>query len=425
MPRRSGYLLWALALLLLYGCPSTRWYESYEREGKQPYDLYGLYELLEARPEGLTLLKDSSDLLQLDSVTGTNYLFVGHSPFYREAAVTGLLDYVERGNTVFLAANEVPEDLAYHLFGDDCYYGQFEDDYHVGYYGEERFPQNYVDSTVAYRYPAGDSFQLVCIRRHQPAVFNLRTVSDRLLCDDSLDHQVLGVLDTNGVNFLRLGWGEGDFYFHSNPLFFTNWFLIDSLQYRYPESMLSVIGEGPVYWDEYHRAYKRDPTNTSGNQQPQRDYTGGRNLLNGNPTLRYVLERRELSFAWYTLLAGIFLFVLSRGKRRQRVIPLLPERENSSRRFIDTISRLVFQKGHHAALAQRELANLRFHLNHRRGVRWGEGQPPPEDLAERTGLPPEVIERALTQIRVVTAGKKLEEGDLLRFYRAIEPLYGV
>ena len=415
------YLIGGVAVLSLCGCPSTRWYESYDYRGKQPYDLYGLYELLAARPEGLTLLKDSSDLAQLDSVTGTNYLFLGYSPFYQEQAVTGLLDYVERGNTVFLAANEIPEDLAYHLFGDDCYYGEFED---YGYYGNERFPAVELDSAVAYRYPAGDSFALVLMRYSRPATFPLRTVNDRLLCDETLDNQVLGALDTNGINFLRLGWGKGNFYFHSNPIYFTNWFLIDSLEYRYPEAMLSVLGEGPVYWDEYHRRFRRDPTGNNP-QTVQRDYTGGRNLLSGNPTLRYIQERRELAFAWYTLLAGVFLFVIFRGRRRQRIIPIIPRRENSSKRFIDTISRLVHQKGNHAHLAQRELASLRFHLNHRRGVRWTEGQPPPNDLVERTGLPQEVVNRALAQIRVVSAGKKLEDGDLLRFYRAIEPLYGV
>ncbi|CAH1001350.1 hypothetical protein LEM8419_02251 [Neolewinella maritima] len=413
-------LIGGLAVLSLCGCPATPWYETYDYEGREPYGLYGLYELLAARPEGIHLLTDSSDLAQLDSVTGTNYLFVGHSAQYREQAVTGLLDYVERGNTVFLAANEVPEDLAYHLFGDDCYYEAFED---YSYYSDERFPTVQVDSTVAYRYPAGDSFSLVCVRYRKPARFSLHTVSDRLLCDEALDNQVLGVLDTHGINFVRLGWGEGNFYFHANPIYFTNWFLVDSQAYRYPETMLSVIGEGPVYWDEYHRRYRQDPS--SGPQTVQRDYTGGRNLLEGNPTLRYIQERRELAFAWYTLLTGVFLFVVFRGRRRQRVIPIIPPRENSSKRFIDTISRLVYQKGNHAALAQRELASLRFHLNHRRGVRWTEGQPPPADLAERTGLPEAVVERALTEIRVVRAGKKLEDGDLLRFYRAIEPLYGV
>ncbi len=415
------YLLAGLAVLTLYSCPPVNWNETYRYDKQNPFDLYALYQLLEARPEGLTLLRDRSDLTRLDSVTGTNYLFVGNHPYYEEEAITGLLDYVERGNNAFLAAGDVPEDLAYHLFGDACYYGAFEEAAYAS--GDPRFPTVQADSVVVYRYPVGDSFHLVNTRYWQPSLVYLHVISDRLLCDSELDNQVLGSLDTSGVNFIRLGWGKGNFYFHSNPVFFTNWFLVDSVQYRYPEAMLSVIADGALYWDEYHRRYRQQQPGTAASAA--RSYTGGRNLLNGNQTLLYIQERRELALAWYTLLAGALLFVLFRGRRRQRIIPVSSPRSNSSRRFIDTVSRLVHEKGNHAALAQRELASLRFHLNHRRGVRWVEGQAPPVDLAERTGLPEEVVARALAQIRVVSAGKPLGEGDLLRFYRAIEPLYMV
>ena len=420
---RPAYLLWAIALLSLYGCPPVNWYETYRIDEQHPFDLYVLYELLEARPEGLTVLQDTSDLSQLDSLAGSNYVYVGHRPFYGEAAVTGLLDYVERGNTAFLATEEIPEDLAYHLFGDDCYYSEYFEEY---YYEDTRFPTIVADTVNTYRYPSGDSFQLVNIRFWKPAATSMAVVNDLLLCDETLDIQVLGSLDTFGTNFLRLGWGRGNFYFHSNPHFFTNWFLVDSAEYRYPEALLSVIADGPILWDEYHRRYRRPPAGSANNTpQAQRQYNGGRNLLNGNDTLLYIQERRELAFAWYTLLVGSLLFVIFRGRRRQRIIPIIPPRENSSRRFIDTISRLVYQKGNHTALAQRELASLRFHLNTRLGLSWAEGQPPPASLASRVSLPAKVVERAVTQIRVVAKGKELKEGDLLRFYRAIEPLYGV
>jgi hypothetical protein len=420
--RRSklNYAGGALLLLTLFGCPRTNWTERYRYDERQPFDLYALYELLEDRPEGLVRLDDTTSLSVLDSATGANYLFVGHSPYYGEEAVTGLLDFVERGNTAFIAAHTLPEDLAYHLFGDDCYYESFEDFGNA--YHDPRFPTVRVDSVTAYRYPRGDSFHLIHVRYWDTVRVQMNVISDRLLCDEKLDNRVLGVLDTLGINFLQLSWGEGNFYFHSNPVYFTNWFVLDSLQYRYPEELLAVVAEGPIYWDEYHRRYRQPPT-TSGSNPTPRQYTGGRNLLDGNRTLQYIQERRELALAWYLLVIGTLLFVIYRGRRRQRIIPILAPRENSSRRFIETIGRLVYQNANHAALAQRELVSLRFHLNRRFGLAWSEGQPPPGDLAERMGLDPTTVERALTQIRVVTNSKQLGEGDLLRFYRAIDPLY--
>lgn len=423
---RRLYPVLALAVLTLSGC-GYNWFENYDYTGKDPYELYALHELLMARPEGIDYLSDTADIQQLGIGGGGNYVFIGHYAYYSESTVTALLNYVESGNNAFIAAYEMPEDLAYHLFGDACYYENFDYDVYA-YYIEDRFPSTYTDSTLAITYPNTDSTLLVHQTRWMPTKTALTVINDDLLCDPELDIEVMGELDTLGVNFVRIGWGEGDFYFTTTPLFLTNWFVRDTASYRYPERVLTAaIGPGPVHLDRYSGriAIAQQPGAASGANNVPRQYTGGRNLLTGNSALIYIQERRELALAWYTLLAGVLLFVLFRGRRRQRVIPTIPPRENSSKRFIDTISRLVREKGNHRAIAQRELAALRHHLNHRFGLGWREDAPPPEDLARRTGLPDRQAQRAATQIKVVMAGKSMAEGDLLRFYRAIEPLYKV
>ena len=406
-PTPLRWLAMVVGCLSLLGCPSTDWSENYDRRGKEPFDLLALYELLGARPEGLLTLGDTAALRALDTLSAYNYLFVGEYPYYTDQQEARLLDFVARGGKAFIAAKSLPEGLTAQLFSEDCY-------------EEALFPTVYLDSVNAYRYPGGDSFHLVNVRYWQVSPMPLSFFAESLLCDEIVNYQVLGGIDTVGINFLRVGYGEGDFYLHSNPVFFTNWFVLDSVQYRYPQAMLEAIADGPVAWDEASRRYRRSST---GGGAVERDYEGGRNLLNGNETLRYIQQNRELAFAWYAVLAGVLLFVIFRGKRRQRVIPLLPGRENSSRRFIDTISRLVYQQGNHTALARRELTSLRFHLNQRFGLRWTEGAPPPAELQQRLGLAVETVERALSQIRLVEAGRSMTEGDLLRFYRSVEPLY--
>ncbi len=411
-------LLVCASLLTLYGCPSVDWNENYDYRGSEPFDLLALHELLSDRPEKLTTLRDTGAFSQLDSLTASNYLFVGDYPYYTTPTIERLLRYVERGNTAYIAAKNLPEDLLFEIFVEGCEEVDGRED---AFARDGFFPEVYLDTVTAFRYPSGDSFELVNIRFWEPAPVPLHIIPEDLLCYTEQYQQVLGGMDTAGINFVRLPWGEGNFYVHTSPVFFTNWFVLDSTQYRYPEAMLEVIGEGPIFWDEASRRYRRSAAQH--NRDVARDYNGGRNLLNGNETLRYILEHRELAFAWYSLLAGALLYVIFRGKRRQRIVPILPARENSSRRFIDTISRLVHQKGNHQALAQRELASLRFHLMNRFGIRWAEGKSLPDDLPERMGLPIDVTQRAMAQIRLVAAGRPLEDGDLLRFYRAIEPLY--
>lgn len=419
---RSGKLaLWVfyfLMVVVITGCSGcwTSWSETYRYDKEQPFDLYTLYELLEARPEGLVFVDDSLSLLKDIGPYQGNYVFVGNYAYFTDKSVTELLDFVERGNTAFIAAYELPEDLATHLFGNDCFYGFYD--------AQERMLSETYDTLRLQLSSTDREFELYNVYDYEP--FNKQTnyLNAGMLCDEEIDNEIIGTFGESFINFTRLNWGEGNFYFHTNPVFFTNYYLVDSLQHDYAEASLAVLGEGPVYWDEASRV---PPTvarqRNQQNARNQGGYNGGRNLLTGNEALSYIQEQAPLALAWYTLLLATLLYVIFRGKRRQRIIPVIHRRENSSKRFIDTISRLVFQKGHHIALARQELTSLRFHLQERYGVRWREGEAPPENLADLTGLPEDITNRSLIEIRIVQNRKTLEEHELIRFYRAIEPLY--
>lgn len=425
-------LVWgvlALGVLSLQHC-GWNWSETYRIDKDHPFDLYVLHELLKARPEGLQVLEDSLVQLRDTVAEHQNYIFVGNYAYYDEQAITDLLDFVERGNTAFVAAYQLPEELASILFGEECLYEYTDyydpnDPYNSYGYGGASF----VDADTVQLGIQSDTgaFELVNIRYFKPENRMTYYIPETYLCDPEFDNEAIGTLDEVYTNFVRLNFGEGNFYFNSHPIFFTNYYLVDSLQdgLAYAEEALAVLGEGPVFWDEGSRvppsvARQRTQRNS---QQQGRGYSGGRNLLTGNEALSYIQEQGPLALSWYALVFTALLFVVFRGKRRQRIIPVINRRENSSKRFIDTMSRLVFQKGNHAVLATQELASLRFHLQDRFGVKWKEGEAPPENLAELIGGPEAVIRQALIEIRIVQKKKELEESELLRFYRAIEPLY--
>lgn len=408
-------LFYACVVLFISGCSgcSTNWNESYRYDKKQPYDLFALYELMEARPEGLVFVEDSLTILKETEAPSANYVFIGSHAYYNERSVTQLLNFVERGNTAFIAADDLPEDLAHHLFGDDCYYNFYDDSERIGILS--------IDTVVMQFKDEDRDYTLFNVYGHEPRNRPTRYLNGGMLCDTLLDNEVLGTLDYHNINFTRLGWGDGNFYFHNNPIFFTNYYVVDSLQHEYAETALATLNEGPVFWDEASRVPPSVARQTN-NKQGQ-GYSGGRNLLTGNEALSYIQEQPPLALAWYTLLLATLLYVIFQGKRRQRIIPIVNQRENSSKRFIDTISRLVYKKGHHIALARQELASLRFFLQNRFNIRWKEGEPPPGNLAGLIGGDKEVAYRALVEIRFVQSKKHLTDGELLRFYRAIEPLY--
>jgi len=421
--RRGTYWSFYFCVVIFTsGCSGcfTNWQETFRFDKKQPFDTYALHELLEARPERLSILEDSLAVLKTALTDrSSNYIFVGNYAYYTDQSVTALLDFVERGNTAFIAAYEIPEDLATHLFGSDCYYSFYQDDERMGTLGLDTVRMQLIDPDRG--------FELMNVYDYEPWQKPTRYINAGLLCDEALDNEIIGTLEGYNANFLRLGWGEGKFYFHANPVFFTNYYLVDSVQFAYAEACLTrTLTSGPVYWDEISHvpptvARQRDQRRAR--NQPGGGYNGGRNLLTGNEALSYIQRQGPLALAWYTLILATLLYVVFRGKRRQRIIPIINRRDNSSKRFIDTISRLVYQKGNHHALARQELTSLRVYLQNRFGVRWKDNEPPPENLAGLIGADEEMTAKALIAIRNVQDHTTLSDGDLIGFYRSIEPIY--
>ena len=412
-----------IALLLASGC-GLDWQERYEYQDDDPFDLYVLHELLNARPAGLETLVDSLPTLPGDTSEKANYVFVGNYAYYNEREVTNLLDFVERGNTAFIAANYLPEELAEHLYGYDCLYNDFKYDA----YGNPQYASGdaiFADSVYLTISNHAKEYLLVSVYQWKPAETTHSYVPGYYLCDPAIDNEAIGYLDSTHANFVRLKWGEGNFYFNSTPKYFTNYYLVDTVAgyYRYAEDALAVLTDEKVYWDEASRISPTVARRRREASNPRSRNVRGRNLLRGNEALSYIQHQPALALAWYLLVVATLLYVAFRGKRRQRIIPIIHRRENSSRRFIDTLSRLVYQKGNHGALAEQEVRSLKFHLLNRFGIRWNPELPLPDNFAELTGADAGVVQRANIEIGLIRAKRSIDESDLVRFYRGIEPLY--
>ena len=411
--RTSWCIAWTVGILLTTSGCYNEWSETYAFDEENAFDTYALHELLSARPEGLRTILDT-----LDVTAAGNYIFVGQTPYYSQEEVTRLLNFVEEGNVAYIAAYDVPADLLSGLVSNDCYYFLPTDDY--------AFSTEYVD-TVLIDFMDDSSFELPMIGYGRPGSRSVGYLNEAILCDNGLDNEVLARMNNGEPCFIRMGWGDGQFYINTLPIAHTNYYLDHEDAYRYAETTLGRLGPGRVFWDE---AVARSPIKPKDDRQAQSRYDadGGRRLLTGNEALRYIQEHRPLAFAWYLLVAAGLAFVIFRGKRRQRIVPEVHRRRNASQRFIDTMSRLLLQKGNHLALAGQELGNLQAFLRDRYKVRWREGEPPPPDLAAQTGMDTEITERALPEIRFVQKKLRehngnLSEGELMRFFRAINPLY--
>ena len=82
----------------------------------------------------------------------------------------------------------------------------------------------------------------------------------------------------------------------------------------------------------------------------------------GESPLKFILSNPPLKWAWYTLLCFILLFVIFNGKRRKSIIPVLPDRSNTSLEHIQRMSNLYKQKDEHYVIAAKMFENFLWYV---------------------------------------------------------------
>jgi hypothetical protein len=145
-------------------------------------------------------------------------------------------------------------------------------------------------------------------------------------------------------NFIRLKIGNGQLLLHTNPILFTNFYLITREGHAYAQEVFSHLGKrDKIYWDFTARSMSKAQARQERPRPPQRS------------PMEYVFAQQPLRWAWYLLLGTTLLYVLFRGKRRQRIVPVLPQNRNTALEFVRTIARLYFLQQNHASILHKQM----------------------------------------------------------------------
>lgn len=138
--------------------------------------------------------------------------------------------------------------------------------------------------------------------------------------------QMIGSTETPGVygaNFIKLNHGKGHIYYHSEPLFLTNYYLLKPNAGKYTENVFSYLPDRETIWFG----------------------TGKSSAKSGNSPLSFILANPPLRYAWYLLWIGLLIFIFFQAKRKQRIIPIVKPLENKSVEFVKSIGNLYLQEG--------------------------------------------------------------------------------
>jgi hypothetical protein len=342
-------LLLAAVFYWLYESEKPRydWSESwskqvYKESNDQPYGTLIAHRLLQnyfAGKKTIDLQRSITKELPIDSTGSSNYVFVGEAMYMDSLSTEHLLRFVEAGNTALLSSKTIPFDLMFHLYYRQCPEAEWDD---YDFYSDtlvsvvlreprDTTPPGYAGLHYAYQ--------------NQPASYTWHYIAGQYFCD-SLPHHPLGYLFSRRgdtlVNFARFPYGRGWVLLHTNPLVFTNYSLLRTETRRYVEGVWSWLIAGDIYWD----AMSRIPEAVA----RRRNRSAYARSIDDEHPLTYILGQPALAWAWYLLAALAALWLIFRAKRRQQIIPVLPQPENSSYEFISTISNLHFKEKNYQGL---------------------------------------------------------------------------
>lgn len=137
--------------------------------------------------------------------------------------------------------------------------------------------------------------------------------------------QVLGKTvekrNTDQANFIKVKFGKGNIYVHSEPLFLTNYYLLKPGNIKYAQDVFSYLQDRETLWF------------VKSNSKESRFF------------MRFILSKPALKYAWWVLLGGLVLFIFFNAKRKQRIVPVIEPLKNTSLEFVKSIGNLYLQEG--------------------------------------------------------------------------------
>ncbi|WP_411031755.1 DUF4350 domain-containing protein [Spongiimicrobium sp. 3-5] len=310
-------VLLAIVVLEITRPKPLNWRPSYTASSKIPFGCFVLFnelpQLFPDNPLESFSIGPFEVLSESDSLGRSNYLFINNGINLDAQETNQLLKFVDRGNDVFMAST---------------YFGQFLSDtlnLNIGYNYtvlEDTVTvslTNRAFSDKAFYYTRGMN------KSHFTSVDSTKTTilghirfnpEVNFLSEEIID----STTETKAVNYIKVAFGAGNFYLNTTPEAYSNYYMLKGNK-DYVAHSLSYLKDKPVFWDNYKKS--------------------GRVVIDS--PMRFVLNQVPLRWAYYVTVLGILLFLIFKGKREQRIIPVIEPLQNSSIAFAQTVGSLYYQ----------------------------------------------------------------------------------
>ncbi len=335
-------VLGVVLVLFFYLTADTRkynWRETYDPKSNQPYGTQFIREMLKSYASDGFVYNTKRPIHELlDSASNKKksaYVFIGDSMFLDSLDAQAMQNYLTAGNDIFLITPYLPQQLIHTFYQSGC-----SQNLYVESTDTATINSNFYHPEFAKLKPYKFTFRI----NDKDANYYWEHIGATALCDSVESIVPLGYFEPDLVNFFKTPYGKGNLFIHTNPIVFTNYFMVKEKNTEYASSVFSYTDSKVILWDEYSKVPY--------SQKSRNPYY--------NP-LYFIMQQPSLQYAWWVMLALALLYVFFTAKRRQRFIPVLEPKANTSLAFLTMVSSLHYHNQNHGDIARKKMRHF-LHL---------------------------------------------------------------
>lgn len=391
-------------LVEIYKPKPVDWTPTFSNKDKIPYGCELLYKVL---PNIFPNQKISDEKVPIFSKKRTvklppksNYLYVFSYFRVDSLSLVKLLDYVQKGNSVFIASEN--------FFGlDDTLH--FQTSYVKDLAINDSASINFINPTIRklsdykYQNQAADTY------------FDIK--------DSTKNRKLFTILGKNSKgfpNFIRVNFGKGMFFLNSVPMAFTNFYMVKNDNADYAFKALSYLPEQPIFWDEYVNKISIGKSVKSISKSRE---AKGQEDVQESP-FKFIVSQPALKWAYFITLSALLIYLIFEGKRRQRIIPIMEIPKNTSLQFVETIGSLYYNQKDHKTIAEKKITHFLAYIRTKFYLKTTEiDQEFKTDLSNKSGISLREINDLFDYISFVQNNNYIAENQLVILNEQVENFY--
>lgn len=352
---------------------------SYSGKDKIPLGTFAFFESWKNTREIKEINQPPFEFLAKEEPSEGIYFFLNDYVVFDKNELNKVLDWVSRGNTIFVSA---------------------------GYIGKNLLDTLNLEARTDLSNTDFKSRPGLKLRNNQKN-FRLNFDIEALTFTktDSLEHNILGTAvfsdepSDEKPNFIQTSFGKGQILVHSTPEAFSNYFLLQEENYQYAEDVLAYLDPNKdLLWDNY--------------------YKSGKSFYSS--PLYYLLGNKPLKWAYYFVLLATVLYLIFQGKRRQRPIPIVKTLENKTYDYTRNISNLYLEQNRYREMTLKKIELFLDYIRSQYRLSTQElNSDFEEKLTAKSGNTEKETKELFSKIRQLKAQENISREEFLQLTRAI------